>query len=140
MADLAGNLNIRAIDDLEDLANVILANAKTVKSFLSNNNIPPPSFSVDAPLSFPDSPRNVREARSQLLDASKKIQQLVMGPRDHLFWYSCLVCPCYSLTSLYHHLLTDLSYSTRLATRFAGFVVTMCPRLCLLKVISATLT
>ncbi|KAK2614108.1 hypothetical protein N8I77_000963 [Diaporthe amygdali] len=90
MADLAGNLNIRAIDDLEDLANVILANAKTVKSFLSNNNIPPPSFSVDAPLSFPDSPRNVREARSQLLDASKKIQQLVMGPRDHLFWYSCL--------------------------------------------------
>lgn len=92
MENQAVKVNVRAIDDLEDLANVILASAKTVKSFLSDNNIPPPSFSVDAPSSFPDCPHDVREARSQLLDASKKIQQLALGPIDHLFDYSCSVC------------------------------------------------
>lgn len=88
MATQAVNFNVRAIDDLEDLANVILVNAKTVKSFLSDHNIPPPSFSVDAPSSFPECPQGVREARSQLLDASKKIHQLALGPTDHLFDYS----------------------------------------------------
>lgn len=97
MATQAVNFNIRAIDDLEDLANVILANAKTLKSFFMDNNIPAPSFSVDAPSSFPESPQGVREARSQLLDASKNIHQLVLGPIDHLFDYSFSVCRASSL-------------------------------------------
>lgn len=97
MANQAAKLNVRTVDDLEDLANVILASAKTVKSFLSDNKIPAPSFSADAPSSFPECPQGVREARSQLLDASKKIHQLALGPIDHLFDYSCSVCPAFSL-------------------------------------------
>lgn len=97
MANQTAKLNVRAINDLEDLANVILASAKIVKSFLSDNNIPAPSFSVDAPSSFPECPQGVRDARSQLLDASKKIHQLALGPIDHLFDYSCSVCPASSL-------------------------------------------
>lgn len=99
MATQAAKLNIRAIDDLEDLANVILASAKTIKSFLTDNNIPAPSFSADAPSSFPECPHGVREARSQLLDASKKINQLALGPIDHLSDYSCTVCPASSIIS-----------------------------------------
>lgn len=106
MESPAGNTNVRSIDDIEDLANVILANAKTVKSFLSGNELPAPSFSVDAPFSFPDCPQDVRKARSQLLDASKKIQQLALGPIDHLFWYSCSVCPSSTLVSYDNPLLT----------------------------------
>ncbi|KAI7788544.1 O-methyltransferase [Diaporthe eres] len=89
MANQAAKLNVRAIDDLEDLANVILASAKTVKSFLSDNKIPAPSFSVGAPSTFPECPQDVRDARNQLLDASKKLHQLALGPIDHLIDYSC---------------------------------------------------
>lgn len=97
MANSATGPNVRKIDDLEDLANVILASAKTVKSFLSDNQIPAPSFSVDAPPSFPECPQDVLEARSQLFDASKKINQLTLGPIDHLLEYSCSVWPAPSL-------------------------------------------
>lgn len=97
MATQPAKVNVRSIGDLEDLANVILASAKTVKSFLSENNIPAPSFSADAPSIFPDCPQRVQEARNQLLDASKKIHQLALGPIDHLFDYMCSVCPASSL-------------------------------------------
>ncbi|KAG8168186.1 hypothetical protein KVR01_003875 [Diaporthe batatas] len=89
MSNEAEKLNVRSIGDLEDLGNVILASAKTVKSFLLDNNLPTLSFSSGAPPSFPDCPQHVREARNQLLDASKKIHQLALGPIDHLFEYMC---------------------------------------------------
>lgn len=120
MAAEAEKLNVRSIGDLEDLANVILASAKAVKSFLSDNNMPPPSFSSDAPSSFPDCPQDVQEARSQLLDASKKIHQLALGPIDHLFEYMCSVClaPSCVQLSITMMLLTDLQHNIGNAFRW----------------------
>lgn len=93
MAEPSSIPDIRALEDLEQLAEIISSNAKKVKGFYTNSHIPPPSFDKDSPLGFPDAaPLDVHEARRNILDASSKINQLAKGPIDHLIWLSASVC------------------------------------------------
>lgn len=94
MANTASD--IRSLDDLEGLADIISSNAKIIKGFFTEAQIPALSFNQNAPLGFPDSPSQVQEARQKLLDASKKINQLVAGPIDHLTWYCGIVSNLYN--------------------------------------------
>ena len=85
--------SVRAIEDLEQLAELISSNAKTIKAFLKDSGIPPLSLNKDGPISFPaTAPEPIQAARRDLLDASSKINQLVNGPADHLIWFAGAVC------------------------------------------------
>ena len=88
---MTSTADVRTVDDLEALADIISSNAKIIKSFFIQEQIPNLSFHQDSPLGFPEAPSNVQEARETLLDASRKINQLVNGPMEHLFWHSVAV-------------------------------------------------
>ncbi|ERF73025.1 hypothetical protein EPUS_07119 [Endocarpon pusillum Z07020] len=71
-----------------DFAETISANARIIDEFLnSNSTIPRPSFAPDGPIGFPCPPQitPIHAAREALLDASKKLYQLALGPLESLF-------------------------------------------------------
>ena len=73
---------------LSELADVISANARVIEEFFkSNDTIPRPSFAPDGPIGFPCPPQvtHVYEARESLLNASKSLYQLALGPVESLF-------------------------------------------------------
>lgn len=76
---------------LVDLASQITHTAKIIDSFIAANGYPQPSFDADAPHAFPPAPKEILDARRQLLDASQAIRELVLGPAEYLRWFSCRV-------------------------------------------------
>ncbi|KAK3059749.1 hypothetical protein LTS18_010133, partial [Coniosporium uncinatum] len=90
------------LDDLEHLAALISSSAKTVKTFLTTNNIPQPSFHIDAPLGFPsDAPEDVQDARRNLREASKRIHDLATGPIESTTWLSTRYNDCSTMQYIY---------------------------------------
>lgn len=78
-----------------DFAETISANARIIDEFLNSNSaIPHPSFAPDGPIGFPCPPQvnHIHAAREALLDASKKIYQLALGPVESLFELAVRVC------------------------------------------------
>lgn len=76
---------------LIDLAAKITATANVINDFIASNNYPQPSFDADAPHAFPSAPKDILDARRQLLDASQAIRELVLEPAEYLRWFSCRV-------------------------------------------------
>jgi len=70
------------------LAENILANTKTIENFLVSNNLPEPSFSADGPTDFPVGidHAEIQNARNAVIDATKELRDLIIGPRDMLRW------------------------------------------------------
>lgn len=81
-----------------DLAAQISSAAKAIADFMVSNSHPQPSFDVDAPQSFPSAPKDILDARQQLLDASQTIRELLLGPAEYLRWFSCGVT-CHILST-----------------------------------------
>lgn len=78
-----------------DFAETISANARIIDEFLNSNSaIPRPSFAPDGPIGFPCPPQitHIHAAREALLDASKKLYQLALGPVESLFELAVRVC------------------------------------------------
>jgi 6-hydroxytryprostatin B O-methyltransferase len=76
---------------LIDLATQISHTAKVINNFIAANGYPQPSFDADAPHAFPSAPKEILDARRQLLDASQAIRELIIGPAEYLRWFSCRV-------------------------------------------------
>lgn len=88
-----------------DLATQIQNTAKMISEFMAANGHPQPSFNVDAPQAFPSAPKEILDARRQLLEASQAIQELLIGPAEYLRWFSCRVTfLIFSTTNSYNHL------------------------------------
>ncbi|PCH05686.1 O-methyltransferase, family 2 [Penicillium occitanis (nom. inval.)] len=85
-----------------DLAAQISNAAKAIADFMASNGHPQPSFDVDAPQSFPSAPKDILDARQQLLDASQTIRELLLGPAEYLRWFSCGHHDMSSLRWIYH--------------------------------------
>jgi hypothetical protein len=71
---------------LEDLAQQVATNAKSVSKFIEACGYAQPSFDRDAPISvLPESaPENIQIAQQNLTDAALKLYQLSLGPREYL--------------------------------------------------------
>ena len=70
---------------LDELAAQISAATKVVSDYISSNNLPSPSRSVDAPAEFPVSaPKEVQLARLQIQEATRALSELTAGPSEHL--------------------------------------------------------
>ena len=77
---------------IADLALIISTNTAKVKDHLLSNNLPLPSFDIDAPnrsLIVPEA-EEVQAARLAVIDATLKLHNLMLGPRD--FLQSFTVC------------------------------------------------
>ncbi|KAL2802260.1 O-methyltransferase-domain-containing protein [Aspergillus granulosus] len=74
---------------LTQLARSILKYAEELDTFLSDHNLPLPSFTIDAPQTFPadlTTHPEIHNTRHKLIDATKDLHDLIIGPRDTLKW------------------------------------------------------
>lgn len=71
---------------LEDLAQQVAANAKSVSKFIEACGHAQPSFDRDAPISVlpASAPENIQIAQQNLTEAALKLYQLSLGPREYL--------------------------------------------------------
>jgi hypothetical protein len=78
-----------------ELAQSIQTNTTIVQEYLSSEGLPNPSFDVDAhdiSLIPPGAPKYVVTARVAVIDATAKLRNLMLGPRDYLITFS-VSCP-----------------------------------------------
>ncbi|KAL3447482.1 S-adenosyl-L-methionine-dependent methyltransferase [Aspergillus insuetus] len=67
----------------------ILKYSEDLDAFYASNNLPTPSFNSNAPQSFPadlTTHPEVHNTRHSLIDATKELRDLIIGPRDTLKW------------------------------------------------------
>lgn len=71
---------------LQELADQVQQNARTITTFLRSHGHPSPSFERDAPTSTlpPSAPAEIRTARLALMGAALKAFQLAAGPSEYL--------------------------------------------------------
>lgn len=76
------------------LATRIAANTTAISDYLAANNLPEPSFAVDAsqdPLIPQDAPEMEKLRRAVIAD-TEELHQLMLGPREYLLRAGSLVC------------------------------------------------
>ncbi|KAL8702456.1 MAG: hypothetical protein Q9201_004380 [Fulgogasparrea decipioides] len=73
-------------EDIVKLSNIIKDNTQRVADYLSTRNLPFPSFGVNGPSgsSIPADAEDVELARQEIVEATQKLQDLMLGPRDYL--------------------------------------------------------
>ncbi|KAI9873469.1 MAG: hypothetical protein M1830_000374 [Pleopsidium flavum] len=71
---------------ISELASIISRNTAKVNDYLSSRNLPAPAFDVDAPSTslIPPEAEEVEAARAAVIDATTKLHDLMLGPRDFL--------------------------------------------------------
>lgn len=69
---------------LSQIAANISANAAKLEEYLKTNNLPQPSFGLDAPLGYENLLKDpqVARARAALVNDGKKLQLLMLGPAE----------------------------------------------------------
>ena len=90
-------------ETIELLTSQIALNVSRVSAYLRAHNLPFPSFDVDGPMesSIPSSSSSsssaetsdIEKARTEIIDATRKLQDLMLGPRDYLqsFTVRCIL-------------------------------------------------
>lgn len=73
------------------LAESVRHNAQVITDILNEQQVPQPSFAVDSPLTLPEGPDKLQDARMSLLTSTFALEQLVTGPQDFIFWQSLVV-------------------------------------------------
>lgn len=73
---------------LTELARSILEDAQTLDIFLSSHNLPQPSFAADGVKDFPVGTEHaeIHIIRHRLIDATKELRDLIVGPKDTIKW------------------------------------------------------
>ncbi|KAF3025036.1 hypothetical protein E8E14_014352 [Neopestalotiopsis sp. 37M] len=72
-----------------ELATRIAANTSKVSEYLTANNLPQPSFAIDAPLygAVPNDAPDIEALRLSVLKDTTELRDLMLGPRDYLFGF-----------------------------------------------------
>ncbi|KAI1117049.1 S-adenosyl-L-methionine-dependent methyltransferase [Nemania sp. NC0429] len=76
-----------AVLHIVGLATRITANTCKVGDYLAANNMPQPSFGIDAPLygAVPESAPEMAALRRSIIEDTTELRDLLLGPRDYLF-------------------------------------------------------
>jgi hypothetical protein len=79
-------------EDLVNLAEACLENARQIKEFLASKDQPQPTFDQNGPVSYSAATPDFQEARLELRTAAKRLYELASGPEDVLGWhlYQCV--------------------------------------------------
>ena len=68
------------------LAQKITKATEKLETHMKANNLPMPSFDVDAPADFPALPEDVQQSRQEIIHATKELGRLAHGPRESVRW------------------------------------------------------
>jgi len=68
------------------LAQKITKETEKLESYMKENNLPMPSFDVDAPGDFPKLPEDILKSRQEIIFATRELGLLAHGPRESLRW------------------------------------------------------
>ncbi|KAK4192539.1 S-adenosyl-L-methionine-dependent methyltransferase [Podospora australis] len=68
------------------LAQKITRETEKLEAYMKKNNLPMPSFDVDAPADFPKLPEEIAQSRQEIISATKQLGLLAHGPRESLRW------------------------------------------------------
>ncbi|KAI4213304.1 MAG: hypothetical protein LQ351_004045 [Letrouitia transgressa] len=92
------------IPDLEVVAGRISKNASFLQSFLIARELPRPSFNVDAPKEFPnpENERSVEVIREKVIEDTRLLFDLILGPTDRLKWGLWQMMDVATLQVIYH--------------------------------------
>jgi hypothetical protein len=71
---------------LIELANTIKRETETLDRYIKDNDLPGPSFDVDAPLTFTRLPDGLKKSREEVMRATKDLGALVTGATDSIRW------------------------------------------------------
>ena len=73
-------------DDIAELSTIISENTQKVVDHLHSRQLPLPSFSVDAPTKsmIASEDEEIQVARFKVINATQKLQALMLGPQDFL--------------------------------------------------------
>lgn len=76
------------------LATRIAANTTAISDYLTANNLPQPSFAVDAPQGrlIPEDAPEMEKLRRAVIADTEELHQLMLGPREYLLSAGSLVC------------------------------------------------
>ena len=65
---------------ITELAAIISSNTAKIVEYLRSQNLPQPSFDLNAPIQpIPDAPPEIEEAQTLAVEASLELQQLLQG-------------------------------------------------------------
>lgn len=70
------------------LAKTIAHETEKLEKYIKESGSAEPSFDVDAPLDFPKLPEDVKNARENVVRATKELGDLVTGPKETIRWMS----------------------------------------------------
>ncbi|KAK3488816.1 S-adenosyl-L-methionine-dependent methyltransferase [Neurospora hispaniola] len=68
------------------LAQKIAKETEKLETYMKDNNLPMPSFDVDAPADFPKLPAEISRSRQEIIFATRELGLLAHGPRESLRW------------------------------------------------------
>lgn len=68
------------------LADTISKETAKLERYLKDNDLPMPSFDLDAADDFPKLPEDMQKSRLAIIHATKQLRDLTVGPRESLRW------------------------------------------------------
>jgi hypothetical protein len=86
-----------------ELTEIISSNTRTVDDYLTGFGLPALSFDVTGPPDFPGSSSNeeIKLARRAVINATKELHDLMVGPREHVRWMAWFYNDIMSLQAVY---------------------------------------
>ena len=71
---------------LMELAQTITKETEKLDKYLKESGCSMPSFDVDAPMDFPSLPEEIQRVRQKVVESTKELGDLVVGPTEVIRW------------------------------------------------------
>lgn len=75
-----------------ELTTIISVNTAKIDRYISENNLPQPSFDVNGPASL-TLPQDLQDIREDVLNASLELSELLLGPKEVIADYQVNLLP-----------------------------------------------
>ncbi|KAI1104559.1 S-adenosyl-L-methionine-dependent methyltransferase [Jackrogersella minutella] len=85
------------------LAQKISTETEKVEAYFQENGLQAPSFDVDAPSNFSGMPDDIARSRREIIQATKELQDLMVGPRESVRWMAWDFMGTQSLQLINHY-------------------------------------
>ncbi|KAJ4298676.1 hypothetical protein N0V88_003707 [Collariella sp. IMI 366227] len=105
------------------LAQKIARETEKLEAFMKANNLPMPSFDIDAPADWPKLPEDVLKSRQEIIFATKELGLLAHGPRESVRWGVWEFLDVLALTTLNHYGIAWVGFNGEDIFRASGHVV-----------------
>lgn len=85
-SEVTDSISTQPTSEMVKLARKIVAEAEKLDKYMKENNLPEPSFDVNAPSDFPKLPPDVHVSRQEIIHSTGKLRDLAVGPRESVRW------------------------------------------------------